>query len=190
MIRRIFLDLDDVCNTMTMHLLRYVGCQVDPRDHAQYPSHIGYDISEAANFLLGRRRFAAPGDFWQAITRPVWAECPTSEIFPWVLHRAARLVSRENVCIATCPIKCPECLAGKLDWIHRYMPPWMHRQYAITPRKHFLARPDTLLIDDNADNINRFQAEGGHGVLVPAPWNKLWGTDPFEALESQMERLF
>jgi 5'(3')-deoxyribonucleotidase len=106
------------------------------------------------------------------------------------LHLAARLVGQENVCIATSPTKCPESLAGKLDWIHRVMPPWMHRQYAITPRKHLLARPDALLIDDVEANIERFEAGGGRGVLVPRPWNRLRGQDPFEAIERQMEKSF
>ncbi len=190
MIRRIFLDLDDTCNTLAMRVLTHVGCAVDPTDYRRYPAEFGYDITSAANHLLGRKRFAGPAEFWMAISRTEWAECPASEIFPWVLHRAARLVGRENVCIATSPTKCPESLAGKLDWIHRVMPPWMHRQYAITPRKHLLARPDALLIDDVEDNIARFEAEGGHGILVPRPWNRLWGQDPFEAIEGQLENLF
>jgi hypothetical protein len=190
MIRRIFLDLDDTCNTLAMHVLAYVGCPVDPADYRQYPAAFSYDITAAANHLLGRERFNGPAHFWTAITRTAWAECPASEIFPWVLHLAARLVGQENVCIATSPTKCPESLAGKLDWIHRVMPPWMHRQYAITPRKHLLARPDALLIDDVEANIERFEAGGGRGVLVPRPWNRLRGQDPFEAIERQMEKSF
>lgn len=190
MIQRIFLDLDDTCNTLAMHVLSCVGCPVDPRDYSQYPPNFGYNVHEAANYLLGCRKFANAGQFWQTITRTNWLECPTAAIFPWVLLRAARLVGRENVCLATSPTKCPESLSGKLEWIHRKMPSWMHRQYAITPRKYLFARPDSLLIDDVEENINRFQVEGGHGLLVPAPWNKLHGVDSFEAIEEQMENLF
>jgi hypothetical protein len=190
MIRRIFLDLDDTCNTLAMHVLYCVGCPVNPRDYRQHPVAFGYEIHEAANHLLGRPKFANAGQFWSTITRTDWAECPTSEIFPRILLRAARLVGRENVCIATGPTKCPESLSGKLDWIHRVMPHWMHRQYAITPRKHLFARPDALLIDDLEANLDRFQAGGGHGILVPRPWNRLRGADPFDAIDGQLENLF
>jgi hypothetical protein len=188
MIRRIFLDLDDTCNTLAMHLLDITTHAVDPRDYQQYPTDSGFEVEKAANQLLGYVKYPTPADFWRRVLRTHWAECPTAEIFPWVLHRAAHLVGRENVYIATCPTKSPDCLAGKLDWIHRHLPPWTHRQYVITPRKHLLARPDALLIDDNEVNIQRFTAGGGHAVLVPRPWNRRWGEDPFEALEAQLEQ--
>ena len=86
--------------------------------------------------------------------------------------------------------ECPESLAGKLDWIHCFMPPWMHRQYAITPRKYLFARSDALLIDDLERNTQRFEQEGGHSILVPRPWNQLWGLDPFEAVEAQLKKFF
>jgi hypothetical protein len=190
MIREVFLDLDDTCNTLAMHVLRYVGCEVSPRDYRQYPEQCGFEVEKAANYLLGRPRFTGPAQFWKTITRTAWLECPTSELFPWVLHRAARLVGRENVCLATSPTKCPESLAGKLDWIHRHMPPWMHRQYAITPRKHLFGRPGALLIDDLEENIRRFEQRGGCGILVPRPWNRLREAEPFEAVESQLEKFF
>lgn len=190
MIDRILLDLDDACNTLAMHLLYCVGCPVDSRDYSQYPRAYGYDVVGAANHLLGYTKYTTPAQFWSRITRPNWVECPVSEIFPWILHLAARFVGRENVCIATSTTKCPECLAGKLEWIHRHMPPWMHRQYAITPRKHLLARPGALLIDDLEANLQRFQAAGGVGVLIPRPWNSRDGQDPFEAVEEQLEKFF
>lgn len=190
MIRRIFLDLDDACNTLAMHVLASVGCKVEPTNYQQYPREYGYDVVAAANHLLGAKRFADPAAFWSAITRRNWVDTPESEIFPWILHRAARFVGRENVCIATRPTKCPECAAGKVEWIHAHFPSWMHRQYAITPRKHLFARPDALLIDDVEENILDFEAGGGHGVLVPRPWNKLWAVDPFDAVEQQLEILF
>ena len=114
------------------------GVTFDPRDYTQYPVQLGYGVHQAANYLLGHCRYADASQFWRTMTRATWAECPTSDIFPWILLKAARLVGRENVCLATSPTKCPESLAGKLDWIHKHMPPWMHRQYAITPRSSSL----------------------------------------------------
>ena len=89
MIRRIFLDLDDACNTLAMHVLASVGCKVEPTNYQQYPREYGYDVVAAANCLLGETRYANPAAFWSAITRQNWVDTPESEIFPWILHRAA-----------------------------------------------------------------------------------------------------
>jgi hypothetical protein len=190
MIREIYLDLDDTCNTLAMHVLACKGCPVDPTDYRQYPSHLGYNAHDAINLLLGEFVYPTPASLWSTIPRGVWRECPTAEIFPWILHKAARLVGRENVCMATSPTKCPDSVAGKLEWIHENMPSWMHRQFAITPRKERLANPHAILIDDLEPNITRFERRGGHGVLVPRPWNRLWGQDPFEAVERQIAEVF
>jgi hypothetical protein len=37
--------------------------------------------------------------------------------------------------------------------------------------KWFAAGPDTWLIDDSDKNIRMFREWGGHGILVPRPWN-------------------
>jgi len=83
----------------------------------------------------------------------------------------------------------PECLAGKLEWIHCHMPSWMHRQYAITPEKHRFGHPGALLIDDSPSNVDAFVARGGRGLLVPRPWNAVWGRDPRKYLQENLENL-
>lgn len=185
MIRRIFLDLDDVCNTLAPFVLRSVGCGIGPSDYARYPREHGFNISKAANAMLGEPRYT-PATLWASIPRSVWVKVPESDFFPWLLDTCAQAVGRENVCIATSPTKDPDCLAGKLEWIHDHCPEWMHRQYAITPRKHLLARPDSLLIDDYSENIERFEAHGGHAITVPRPWNGHWASDPRGYLEEKL----
>ena len=185
MIRRIFLDLDDVCNTLAPFVLHSLGCAIAPADYRAYPRQFGYDITKAANYMLGGPRYT-PAALWASIPRSVWAEVPESDFFHWLLRACAEAVGRENVCIATSPTKCPESLAGKLEWIHAHCPRWMHRQYAITPRKHLFARPDSLLIDDYGQNADRFRALGGHAILVPRPWNDNWAFDPRGLLEEKL----
>jgi len=185
MIRRIFLDLDDVCNTLAPFVLHSVGCDIGPSDYARYPRVHGFNISDAANAMLGGSRYT-PATFWASMPRSVWVNVPESPFFPWLLERCAEVVGRENVCIATSPTKCPESLAGKLMWIHDHFPEWMHRQYAITPRKHLFARPDSLLIDDYRENTKRFEGHGGHAILVPRPWNVNRGSDPRNYLEEKL----
>ena len=173
MIRRIYLDLDDVCNTMSMYFLSLVGCRVSRTDYADWPAG-EMELAIAANKLLGYRRFDT-ASFWAAFDRDAWASVPETPEFPWLLEQCERLVGRENILIATSPTEHPECVAGKVDWIHTHFPKWMHRQYAITPRKWFFARPDALLIDDNQTNTALFFADHGSALLVPRPWNHLGG---------------
>jgi len=185
MIRRIFLDLDDVCNTLAPFVLRSVGCPIGPSDYGHYPREHGFNISNAANAMLGQPLYT-PASLWASVPRSVWVNVPESPFFAWLLETCADAVGRENVCIATSPTKDPECLAGKLEWIHDRFPVWMHRQYAITPRKHLLARPDSLLIDDYQENTDRFEAHGGRAVLVPRPWNDNWAADPRDFLAEKL----
>lgn len=185
MIRRIFLDLDDVCNTLAPFVLHSVGGSIGPSDYARYPREHGFNISDAANAMLGEPRYT-PATLWASIPRSLWVKVPESDFFPWLLDTCAQAVGRENVCIATSPTTDPDCLAGKLEWIHDHFPKWMHRQYAITPRKHLLARPDSLLIDDYSENIERFEAHGGYAVTVPRPWNEHWASDPRWYLEERL----
>ena len=52
-IRRIYLDLDDVCNTLSMHFLHLVGCKISSTEYAEYPVTGPVDLAEVANQLLG-----------------------------------------------------------------------------------------------------------------------------------------
>jgi hypothetical protein len=178
MIRRILLDLDDTLNSLTLHILGSVfGIGVGHHDYHKFPVECGYDIVGAYHKLKHREKH--PGmypeydipKFWRQVPRLTWAKTPKSPQFDFLLDRSEALVGRENVFILTSPTKDPECLAGKLEWIHDVLPDWLHRQYLIGPRKYLCARPDTLLIDDSDEQVNSFRAEGGQALLVPRPWN-------------------
>ena len=170
MIKRILLDIDDVCNRFTMTALHYVGCRIDPMQYDSFPVECQYDIVGAANKLLGYERFSV-SDFWEHIPRKFWANTPPSEEFPLLLGWCESLVGQENLCLLTSPTIDPDCLAGKLEWIHRFAPRWLHRQYQVGPCKQFCAMHEALLIDDADKNVNKFREWGGNTLLVPRPWN-------------------
>lgn len=189
MIRRILLDIDDVCNQCTQYALQWVGCPMDYENFfSAYPPGFGYRVVDVANHLLGYKRFDVPS-FWNMIPRVFWSTCPVSEEYGWLLDACINLVGPDNVCFLTGPTKDPDCLAGKLEWISRNSPDFMHRQYLIGPRKQFCAHPYALLIDDNDANIEKFQEWGGQGLLVPRPWNKLSGLTTASFLEDAFEDL-
>ncbi len=193
MIKQIYLDLDDVCNAFTMHALKHVGCPVESFDFQKYSPEWGFDIVKAANKLhpwrTGKQAFT-PERFWGFIDRSVWMDTPESTEFKRLLSACEQLVGRENICILTTPTEDPDCLAGKLEWIHNHFPPWMHRQYLMGPQKRLLAKPEALLIDDSDANVNAFERAGGRTILVPRPWNSLHKVDTSAELNAAFTELF
>lgn len=182
MIKRILLDIDDVCNQCTQYCLKWLGIPFDYEHfYEKYPIDHGYDIVTTANMLLGYDRFDVKS-FWSMIPREFWATCPPSAEMPFLLEQCIGLVGEENVCFLTGPTKDPDCLAGKLEWIWRFAPQFMHRQYLIGPRKQFCAHHEALLIDDSDSNVNTFREWGGNAILVPRPWNTLHGVNTGEHL--------
>lgn len=192
-IERILLDLDDVLNQLTLWAMYLMGCDVDPMDNSQFPTEVGYDVVAATNLLHPRvvsgecDPWTVP-EFWDSIKREHWATAPKSPECDWLLETCVKLVGEDEVFIVTSPTKDPDCLAGKLEWIQRELPDFMHRQYAITPRKGIGASPETLLIDDCLKNCEAFRTHRnpkyrGQALLVPKPWNPRNGEDTRAVLE-------
>ncbi len=198
-ITQIYLDMDDVCNAFSMFALKKVGCPVEPFDFHLFKPEWGFDILRSVNLLHPRalthnfpseEAFYFTGEyFWSLIDRSVWRDAPESKEFKWLLSECEALVGRENVCILTTPTEDPECLAGKLEWIHDHFPKWMHKQYLIGWQKHLLARPGALLIDDSDKNVDAFQKAGGQTLLVPRPWNSMHMLNTERELHAFFHRL-
>jgi len=55
--------------------------------------------------------------------------------------------------------------AGKCLWMSKHLPQEDRNHFAICPRKHLLAHPDAVLIDDFKRNTREFSAAGGFGLL-------------------------
>jgi hypothetical protein len=191
MIDTIYLDLDDVCNTLSPCILWYLNLTREPRDYSVFPTE-PMELAVLANRLLAERgvkkRFTRPS-FWAAIPRRLWAEAPESPEFRWLLQECKHLAGASSVFIATSPTKDPDCLAGKLEWLHQHAPRWLHRQYFITPRKERLAQPGSLLIDDDENNCRKFEARGGRVIRFPRPWNAEAGKEPLPYLRGQLQSL-
>ena len=167
-IRKIYLDMDDVLVECTVDAIRHMGLHDFQRE--DYPD-VGRDIYAAYEQLTGLS--LTPAQWWEHFKREWWATITPT---PWcfdLLDLVCEFVECENVFLLTTPTKCGDCLAGKLDWIHEYLPKWIHRQYNMTPRKRSCAAPGSVLIDDADDNIRAFQTNDppGWGITFPQPWN-------------------
>jgi len=183
MIRRIFLDIDDVLNRLTMTVLRHWGCPVAVEDYSAYPHWLGYDVIGAASALYPYPGVRFTDNDWLRLPRWLWAEVKPSADCYWLIDRCAELVGQENVCLLSAATASPECLAGKLEWIHDRLPTFLHKQYLIGQPKRFCAHPEALLIDDRDSNVSEFRIYGGNALLVPRPWNSLSHLDTRAHLE-------
>lgn len=174
-ITEIFLDLDDTLNVFSPTAMKFVGCPIDPATYIGEKEFRGnYDLVGRVNSYFPEDEQFELAEFWNLIPREFWANTPKDPDFDNVLNACEYLVGRENIVILTAPTKDPDCLAGKLEWIHQYLPSWLHRQYIVTPRKQYNAGPGRLMVDDSDDNLRAWTARGGSIIRVPRPWNAGW----------------
>ncbi len=183
--RRIYLDMDDVLVDFMCSAMRHMG--LTDYTIADYEHDIGRDIYTAYARKTG---ILYPANvWWEHFKREFWANMQPMECCSDLINLCADAVGRDNVALMTSPTKCGDCLAGKLDWIHRTLPSWLHRQYIMTPRKHLCATPDSLLIDDAEENIEPFHQAGGQAIAFPRPWNRHreFTLNPFPVVKRLLE---
>ena len=167
MIERILIDVDDVLADCTGAAMRHMGLH----DWMREDHTLGHrDIIEQYEIATNIRY--TPAQFWEHFKREWWASIPVT---PWcydLIDMCTKYVDADNIALLTTPVKCGDCLAGKMDWIEEFMPKFLHRQYLISPRKNFCAAPGAILIDDLGPNTKSFSDAGGAGITFPQPWNQ------------------
>jgi 5'(3')-deoxyribonucleotidase len=123
--------------------------------------------------------YGMPADsFWEQIDRAGHGFWASLSPYFWTESLVSNLVRRfgpDNVTIATSPAWHGSSAHGKISWMHEHLAEHfgvrMFRGFAITPQKHLLASPSTLLIDDSKRMVESFRDHGGQAVLFPQPWN-------------------
>lgn len=193
--KRIILDIDDVLNTLSLDLLRFDGLDFSCYDDIG-EWEWGYDIIGAVQALRQDDERMGLEEYWERIPRELWSNTRLSWEFEEILEFCGKTVGVDNVLIGTSPTKCPECLAGKYEWMMRHLPQELHRQWSITPRKWEYGRDKhAVLIDDLEVNCEKFtntpgindREPRGQAILVPRPWNLLAGEDVMDAILAQWE---
>lgn len=109
--------------------------------------------------------------FWAAIHAQGHGFWEGIDPYPWcqTLYRSCKRVCPTQ--ILTSPSDDIGCYSGKAAWIkkHLFLKP---DEYMLGAAKHWVARPDTVLVDDSDENCRMFQEHGGHAILFPQPWNE------------------
>lgn len=157
---KIFLDLDGVCVDFVSAVYKTMG-----RDDLIGTWDKGAKtISEAINVpydKIWKKVDAQGSDFWRNL-----------EPFPWYDKFYEELKKLAPVVFCTSPSWDAESLNGKKYWLEdRYGRDF--RDFIITNQKYHVAKPNSILIDDNEKNYKEFLEEGGRPLLFPQPWNIL-----------------
>lgn len=142
-----------------------------------YDMHTVLGVSSGAFW----RKISATPDFWRTIPP-----------YPWYLDLFA-LVREYGYMpvIATAPSLDPRTAAGKVAWIQEKLGTDF-RNYFIGAKKHMLAAPGRVLIDDSEHQIDAFEelCPGG-AITFPRPWNQMHAlsADPLAYVRERLEAL-
>lgn len=98
-----------------------------------------------------------------------WASIPE---YPWTRKVLPVLREYGDVFILSSPWQqSAECHKAKLEWCDRVLGVAMS-DVILTPHKHLLSAPGRVLIDDCAENCQRWSNRGGHAVVFPCHHNR------------------
>lgn len=176
MIDRILLDLDGVLvdfmgGAKRIHNKSYDGHPHDPLNQEEQKP---WDIEP----IFGM----SPSEVWEPMGFEFWRDLsPLPGMREFVAALEAEF-GEEHICLLTSPIRTDGCIDGKMAWIRRHLPQY-RRRFLVGPAKEFCASPRHCLIDDHELNIAKFEEAGGHGFLVPAPWNRRFKKEPLPTLK-------
>jgi len=184
----IFLDLDGVIVDFVKPA--FARFCVPIQSEAEYPSGCEWDIVKAVNILIHKRTcgWGAPvekNDFWNRFDFDFWRLLPK---YPHANDFIRELEKIDDVIIATSYTLSPECSAGKVAWLTRWLPKYKRRNF-ITPCKSELGRiPGAILIDDRDKFCDDFASHGGRSILLPRPWNSggLTERHPYDIVLEQL----
>lgn len=178
----IYLDVDGVCADLIRPGLRAIDLDPDMTLASWRAEHSGEFYPQA---LLGM----PAEEFFLRLDRlgaRFWSEL---EPYPWFPDFYHRLGEFGHVMFLTATTGFPDCLAGKYQWLIRHFGE-RFVDCIFTQHKERLAHERAVLIDDSDENIRRFRARGGIGLLFPRFWNSAGDCEaPDEAVITQLRAL-
>lgn len=177
MIEHVLLDLDGV-------IIDWVQGYIDwyEIDHV-IDEHTSYDGIDKWAAEKGMSR----SESYRGLTEEFWLGLKT---FPWAPVMLDFLEPFRPV-ILTSPTL--DNAGYRQAWIAKNMPKYFRqKRYLIGPAKWAAASPNALLIDDKPENLEAFEAVGGHTIRFPQPWNggvDFPFKDPYEQFKAEFLHL-
>lgn len=172
----IYLDLDGVLVDLHTAMARRVGVDAALM-YGPLNNHWGA-LPEVFEHATGEEWDQERiGGLFEEWGHDFWARLPK---YPWCDELYELCRSTAPTVIMTSPGQVPSSASGKMQWIRDNLPDV--ERFAITPCKHELAHPNTLLIDDSTEFCEKFTAHGGIAYLFPQPWSDPAGWAERDAL--------
>lgn len=161
---KIFIDMDGVLSNFVGGVAPLLGTDEHELSSKLF-LHQTYNIADALDTRWEHIEEAINDqgvEFWSGLNRYHWAE----DLLIYLLEET----SSSNIYIVTDPGQFQYSHAGKMLWMKEHLG-YKFKNYAMTPYKHLLADRNSILIDDNRNNVSAFKRAGGRAILFPQPWN-------------------
>lgn len=175
-ITQVYIDLDGVLANCVSQLEIYLGKIYTPI-LGEYDFTKTFDISR--NELM---RTFDDHDFWATMPH-----------YPW-LNQLVEYFESFGVFITfvTHAVDSLHSFTGKYEWFVRYLSKYKDDLVFIrAPKRHLLAAPGRVLIDDNDQNVAAWVLNGGEAILFPQTWNANheYSHQPLRYMMTQFERM-
>jgi 5'(3')-deoxyribonucleotidase len=166
---RILIDMDCTVADFQLGACKAHGIKYRSFLEAHVPGEYGTHL--VFERVLGKP--ISQEEFWAPITADpcFWLYL---DPLPWAteLYELVRDVT-DDFEFVTSHSKCPTCVHQKEQWLLTHLGPDAADQMTACRRKHLMAKPGVVLIDDTESTCNKFRKEGGHAVVFPALHNSL-----------------
>ena len=156
-------------------------------------------FSQSYNYPFLTRKYKFWDDWDGVTTTMVDSVCNDSfwQHQPWmpdghdILREIIKWFCPTQIYLVTYPMPNVESPTGKWKWVKENLPEYYGRTIITQAPKSLLAKPDTLLIDDKDENVEEFVKAGGSAILVPRPWNELYGQvdETYQVIKNSLENL-
>lgn len=196
LLKRILLDMDEVLTDFVGRTCKWWHVSLDKVLSYWVPGEwsivepIGKALQEKVE---KRKQFYVPMTderFWQKLRGDeyFWSQMKQRSWCDDTVELVKSLTS--DWLIVSSPSRCHSSYSGKVKWLYRKFGETF-TQFHLGTRKHIMAQPGVVLIDDCDANIQKFEAEGGIGVLWPAHHNRLHAhkDNPFAYVKERLLKL-
>jgi 5'(3')-deoxyribonucleotidase len=161
--RRAFLDMDGVLADFDGAVLSCLDISW-PQLKKKWGPGLGHTIHEGVGMTWDQLELvinAPGGHFWRSMNT-----------YPWTHALLKRCQEIAPTCILSTPPSNPEVVQHKAHWLKLHFGK-NFQDYLFGEKKHFVAAPGHLLIDDAEKNCKAWEKAGGEAILFPQYTNRL-----------------
>lgn len=130
-------------------------------------------------------------EFWDKIDKAGEDFWVNMEPFSWTEDLIKVVSDLDEWMILSAPSRNPQCLSGKMRWLHKQFGSKFHDVIFCPAKKKYLLADDfSILIDDSDKNCSDWGER--FSILFPQPWNKNWKVagKRFEYLLSKLGEMY